>query len=57
MYVQKCDVCKKEIKRPHDENSVHVGTGWGLGGFIFCPECGEPVLKFLKKHKLLKAKA
>jgi len=47
MQVTKCDICKKQIKDYTEEISVSpLGR---MSGFVFCPECGKPVMKFLEK--------
>jgi hypothetical protein len=50
MLVRKCDVCNKEIEDRHDE--IVVGLEWPQ--FSFCRSCGQPIIAFLKKRKLLK---
>lgn len=50
MQVTKCDICKKQIKDYTEEISVSpLGR---MSGFVFCPECGKPVMKFLEKNRL-----
>lgn len=50
MDIKKCDFCKKEIKnRP-------ITAGFGVfarPGVELCEDCGEPVLKFLRKNKVI----
>jgi hypothetical protein len=52
MLVKKCDKCKKEIKK--GDEALVVGLGWPE--FSFCGRCGEPIIAFLKKRKLLQPK-
>jgi len=49
MFISKCDVCKKEIKK--DRIDVRFSS---FGSAEFCDKCGLPILKFLKKNKLIK---
>lgn len=49
MFITKCDVCKKEIKK--GEQHIIAGENW-LSQFSFCTRCGKPIAAFLKKHKL-----
>lgn len=51
MNVHKCDFCKKEIK---DNQHVLAGTDYFMRpGVELCFECGEPILEFLRKHKIV----
>ena len=50
MFVYKCDVCRKEIKKKAQQIGV-VPPG-KLLAFTLCEKCGKPILGFLKKHKL-----
>ena len=52
MTMEKCDICKKEIK--DRKQKVSASHGGYLQHFEFCADCGKPIEKFLKKHKLLK---
>ena len=53
MNITKCDICKKVIKG----ESLMAGRGFFSGEKVeMCEKCGAPVLKFLKKHKILKVK-
>lgn len=52
MHVTKCDKCKKEIK--NRDARVTAGIGWNM--VELCEKCGEPVVAFLKKFKLLERK-
>jgi len=52
MFVTKCDICKKIIEK--DKKSVMAGFGSLFTGFTFCESCGQPVIKFLSKHHLVK---
>jgi len=48
MRVIKCDLCKKKIiKEP-----VIAGVGF-LSRVELCERCGTPILKFLRKNKLV----
>ncbi|MCX6723547.1 MAG: hypothetical protein NT155_00020 [Candidatus Staskawiczbacteria bacterium] len=50
MDIKKCDFCKKEIF----ESPVTAGRGFFTGIRVeLCDDCGEPILKFLRKHKLI----
>jgi hypothetical protein len=50
MEITKCDLCEKKIReRPY------VSAGWGYENKAqLCKKCGEPILEFLVKNKLLK---
>ena len=48
MRVTKCDLCKKIVGR--DYVSAEVGF---YSSAELCYTCGEPIVKFLKKHKFL----
>ena len=48
MRVIKCDLCKKKVK----EKPVIAGKGI-LDWVELCEKCGAPVLRFLKKNKLI----
>lgn len=52
MHVTKCDKCKKEIKAT--EKKITAGIGWNVAEL--CEKCGEPVVSFLKKSRLLEKK-
>jgi len=54
MIIEKCDICKKEIKKDDAKAMASFGT-WYLN-HTFCADCGKPISKFLKKHKLIKTK-
>lgn len=47
--IRKCDLCKKEIK----EKPLEAGYGFIVRAEL-CGKCGDPILKFLKKHKFIK---
>ena len=51
MFITKCDICKKEIKKEQDK--ITVGTKGHWAGFEFCSNCGKPVEKFLLQKKLI----
>jgi len=48
MRIHKCDFCEKVIK----DKSVDAGFGY-LATVELCEKCGEPILKFLRKHKVI----
>jgi len=48
MWIQKCDLCKKPLK------DKYITAGFGYDKKDFCIDCGQPVLKFLKKNKFTK---
>jgi len=51
MNVHKCDLCQKEISF---EQRVVAGTGFAFSPDAeLCVECGKPVLRFLRKHKII----
>ncbi len=50
MYIEKCDICKKEIKDRFSK--VMAGSG-ALNQFDLCADCGKPITTFLKKKKLI----
>ena len=47
MLVNKCDICKKEIK----DKAVFasVGSSFLLNQMTFCLKCGKPVADFVNK--------
>jgi len=52
MQINKCDICKKIIKK--GTKSVHVGVGSSMFSNYteICLECGKPILKVLNiEHK------
>ena len=49
MRITKCDLCKKEIKG----KAVNAGLGF-YESIELCEKCGFPILKFLKKYKIIK---
>lgn len=51
MTITKCDVCTKEIEKGN--GSVCVGEGTLLPRYIFCKECGAPLVSFLKEKGLV----
>jgi len=48
MKVTKCDLCKREIKG----EPVTAGIGF-FQRVELCEKCGAPILRFLRKHKLI----
>jgi len=49
MDIKKCDLCEKEIKHP-----IVAGTGFFSGVHVeLCDDCGAPILKFLRKNKII----
>jgi hypothetical protein len=55
MQITKCDICKKEIKDYSEE--INVSPLGRILGFVFCSNCGKPVIKFLRKNNLIEKKA
>lgn len=51
MLVRKCDLCKKNIKN----DPIMAGISF-LNKKEFCDKCGAPIMKFLKKRKLIEIK-
>jgi len=49
MTTHQCDICKNKINFS-EFTDIHVN----LHRYEFCNDCGKPLLKFLKKHKLIK---
>ena len=50
MNVKKCDFCRKDI----EGNPVVAGQGiFARPGVELCNECGAPILRFLRKHKVI----
>ena len=49
MDIKKCDFCNKEIKDHKNYITVRFAFKWTE----LCENCGEPVLKFLKKNKII----
>ncbi|MEK7124480.1 MAG: hypothetical protein AAB877_02235 [Patescibacteria group bacterium] len=49
MNVTRCDICKKEV---NDKKYVSAGVGW-FPKIEACYDCGAPIVKFLKKHKII----
>lgn len=49
MYTISCDICKKEIP----DYSTKVSAGYKFENFHLCETCGQPILNFLVKKKLL----
>ena len=48
MRIHACDICKKE-KQPKELLSIYKF----LNTVELCEKCAEPIVKFLKKHKLM----
>ena len=49
MRISKCDLCKKRIK------GEPITAGFGFFPKVeLCEKCGLPILRFLKKHKVIK---
>jgi hypothetical protein len=51
MIIERCDLCKKELPRGE---YVTAGDRGVFGQYSFCEKCGQPIVAFLKKHKLIK---
>ena len=49
MRIIKCDLCKKKIK----EQPIIILAGF-LAKSELCEKCSAPILRFLKKNKLIK---
>jgi len=49
MDIKKCDFCDKEIKDLKSYITVKFAYKWTE----LCENCGDPVLKFLKKNKII----
>jgi len=47
MQINKCDICRKEIKH-HKSIDIRIG----YDHYELCDGCGAPILKFLQKSKL-----
>jgi hypothetical protein len=52
MRTRTCDICKKTIEKEKLEIAVYGKGLIGYENFDLCPKYAEPVMKFLKKHKL-----
>jgi hypothetical protein len=51
MKIQKCDICKKQLKG----EELHLSfIDKGFQSFDFCLKCSQPILNFLKNKKLIK---
>jgi len=50
MLVSKCDICKRTIKG----EPITAGFGY-LRKTELCQKCGQPIIRFLKNKKLIKA--
>ena len=53
MRITKCDACKKIIKSLKEENSIGINGGIFGKSLSLCDKCFAPVLKVLKKTKLM----
>jgi hypothetical protein len=53
MSLDKCDVCKKIVATSKER--ILIEYPW-VRYYILCLECGTPVVKFLKKCKLIEEK-
>lgn len=49
MRINKCDICKKEIKF-----AEYINVRFEYDHYELCNECSEPIFKFLEKKKLIK---
>jgi len=49
MMITKCDLCKKNIK----QEPITAGIGF-FPKVELCKKCGMPIVKFLRKYKLIK---
>lgn len=49
MRINKCDICKKEIKYIES-----IDVRFEYNNYELCYDCNKPVLNFLKKNKLVK---
>jgi hypothetical protein len=53
MYIEKCDICHKEMS---DENRiVRISYPNYFNHSDLCDTCGKPIVKFLMKNKLMEA--
>ncbi len=50
MIITKCDLCRKKIKK----EPITAGIGF-FPKIELCEKCGAPILKFLKKYKIIKS--
>jgi hypothetical protein len=50
MTIDKCDICKKQIK--NKEERIYASQQWLLSSHLFCAKCGKPILNFLKRQGL-----
>jgi len=50
MMVIKCDLCKKNVK---DDKTITIRVGFSSRAEL-CEKCGAPIIKFLKRRKLIK---
>jgi len=53
MRITKCDICKKTITYGSESVRVEVKAK-SYDYFEICFKCGQPIVKILKKNKLLK---
>lgn len=54
MLITICDICEKEVGNSNE--SISVSTSWAFKRFSICLSCSMPVIKFLRKNKLLDKK-
>jgi hypothetical protein len=47
--IKKCDFCRKEIK----DFKNYVTVRFAFKHTELCEKCGQPILKFLKKNKIV----
>ncbi len=52
MVIYACDICKKKIK---DRNQV-MDFSYDLNRASLCDKCSKPLMAFLKKNGLIKAR-
>ena len=53
MTIEKCDICKKELKRRDAQFSVALSGGtYDYASNLICLNCGKAIMSFLRKNKL-----
>ncbi len=52
MNIEKCDLCLRQIN--DDDKEITVRLRPSYDSFSLCESCGQPVLRFLYKNKLVK---